>query len=330
VSRFDVVICTHSDNDHAYGILGLMRSAAAAQPAVTVRELWLPASWRDVAACSVTSATVAEWALMPADDLWAALAPIDDENGQDADDADDEEEDELTNAVVGPVQAVLDARVFDTHLAAQLLVALKTIDLIKGIVAAAHAAHATIIWWQYFPWDTPSRRGRGPFTGVNCYPLASGQSQAAGAQPLAGPALLAAVTHTRSNTESLVWAWRPPDRPPVLFCADSPLDFPLRNLRDGMLATAAHHGSPANASTFQKVNARLGGGSALWLRTAYTGTRRQRYPSREFRSQPSRACVEQPCCQQTRDVIADCAPAGAWTLADPHTQCPGPPRCSPP
>ena len=85
VNRLDVVICTHSDNDHAYGILGVMRSAAAAQPAVTVRELWLPASWRDVAACSVTSATIAEWALTPADELRAALAPVEQENDQAAD-----------------------------------------------------------------------------------------------------------------------------------------------------------------------------------------------------------------------------------------------------
>jgi hypothetical protein len=309
-----------------------MRSAAAAQPTVTVRELWLPASWRDFAACSVTSTTIAEWALAPADELRAAVTPSEQQNDQDA------EEEELTGAVASLVEAVADAPEFDTHLAGQLTVALKTIDLIKGIVAAAHAANATIIWWQYGPWDTVSSRRRGPFTGVNWYPLvpppvniaAPGPSRAAPAQPLAGLALLAAVTQTRTNAESLVFAWRPPDRPPVLFCADSPLDFPLRNLQDGMLATAAHHGSPTNASTFQKVNAQLGGGRALWLRTAYTGAGRQHYPSREFRSELARACVEQPCRQQTRDVIADCVPAGAWTLADPLTQCPGAPRCPAP
>ena len=36
----DVVICTHQDADHAYGILGLLEEWCG-----TIKEVWLPGSW---------------------------------------------------------------------------------------------------------------------------------------------------------------------------------------------------------------------------------------------------------------------------------------------
>lgn len=35
----DYLICTHNDNDHAKGLIGLLNSSCS------VREVWLPASW---------------------------------------------------------------------------------------------------------------------------------------------------------------------------------------------------------------------------------------------------------------------------------------------
>ncbi|ONI99102.1 hypothetical protein A8D91_21710 [Burkholderia cenocepacia] len=40
--HLDVVVCTHSDNDHAAGLTTLLD-----QPGITASEFWLPGSWKE-------------------------------------------------------------------------------------------------------------------------------------------------------------------------------------------------------------------------------------------------------------------------------------------
>jgi hypothetical protein len=325
--RFDVVICTHADRDHANGVLGLLSSCQ--QRRAAVQELWLPAEWATVAARhgDLGSGELARrvYEELNADDTRFAMS------GRAAftageSTAGDHDEAEGFLAEASPLalyasQAATLRGLFGTAPGAALttvyLAALSRIDLITKIVAAGRAVVRDIIWWQYDRQLTAGQQSsstlRGPFRALNCY------------QTTTPPPVTAAINAmtSRTNERSLVFGWLPQDAPPALFTADSPLNFPLAAATaDGMLATAAHHGSPTNAATFSLITRLVSNPDrVLWLRGSYKRIGKANYPSSEFLRQRHRACVEAPCKQASRDVTARCGRSG-WELEDPASQCP--------
>lgn len=349
VSEFDVVICTHSDRDHANGVLGVLRAAAA--QTLRVEELWLPADWlpvEDAAGTASLEALAARISEEMRRDSPSGLTyqrervdPLA-ESGDEPDDIVREAEAFLAD---NPSLAFALAARFDARSVTEILATLSTVDLIRSIVSIGRSL-ADIVWWEYRE-DALTHRGsaRPPFRGVNCVvqkveqrsasttttaraPRPTMAWRSATARATSANSLLKAATITQTNARSLVFAWLPRDAPPALFTSDSRLNFPVAPLtRDGMLATAAHHGSPSNAATFAHVHAGLSDPSrVLWLRGSYKGTGSAQYPSREFTLQPRRACVERPCCGAARDVVARVGTSG-WELADPTVSCPGFPLC---
>ena len=317
--RLNVVVCTHSDRDHANGVLGVLR--ASQRGAVEVEELWLPAYWCPIAAQygSLSSDALATRLLGEFETTQVAFgaSSLGFFDGADAESDSDEADGFLNDgsSLATHAQAMMLSRGVGRLRMAEYLAALSRIDLITQIVAAGRRV-ASIIWWDYSR-DLALPSARHDFRGLNCFETSP---------PSAVPPLTTVARGT--NERSLVFAWCPPGVPPALFTADSPLNFPspmAAVARDGMLATAAHHGSPTNAATFAFVTNSLNDPSrVLWLRGSYKGQAKANYPSSEFLRQPRRACVELPCRQATRDVLARCTTAG-WDVADPNLQCPS--RC---
>jgi|SRR5579875_912318 len=283
----DVVVCTHNDADHANGVIGFLQSG------LHCKEVWLPASWAgrlndlfdpvkfarelvdDVA--RLDHAEIAE--IRDADTFFERFA-----SGREADNIEGTEEAvdaevlmertleqdkgdyiELRDALFywglrPPFFPMLQLEINDTRF--RLLV--ETIaagERIKQIAQLAFHRGCRIRWFEYSH-SNPSGGIPGKLVPVNAREVHKVKMNKSSA--------LMYLAFTITNKQSLVLC-SPQDSgaPAVLFTADSDLSFPNTiPWSDGMIITAPHHGSEANAAAYRRFQREMPSPvSTAWVRS---------------------------------------------------------------
>jgi len=283
----DVVVCTHNDADHANGIIGFLQSG------LRCKEVWLPASWTDrledlldpaqftrelvnnIAGLSDAEVSNIE----DLDTFFGRLADKREANGiEDAEATVDAEElaERTLERASGDYMAFLrypllywqpgwkgiHGREGTNHSRFQLLVeAMAAGERIKHIAQLAFHRGCRIRWFEYCH-EKPSGGIPGELAPVNAREVHKVKVNNSGA--------LMYLALTIANKQSLVFC-SPQDKgaPAVLFAADSDLSFPNSiPWSNGMIVTAPHHGSEANAAAYQRfLRENVDTRSITWVRS---------------------------------------------------------------
>jgi hypothetical protein len=287
-NRVDVVVCTHNDADHANGIIGFLQSG------LDCKEVWLPASWADrlndlfdpagftrELVDNVAGLGDAEIAgIRDADTFFERFA-----NGREASRIEDAEEavdaEEFTERTLEqdngdyfelsrhPLFYWYPDRCFFlmrelgiNDLRFRLLIeAIAAGERIKQIAQLAFHRGCHIRWFEYSH-SNPSGGIPGKLVPVNAREVHKVKVSKSSA--------LMYLALTITNKQSLVLC-SPQDgeAPAVLFTSDSDLAFPNPiPWSDGMIITAPHHGSEANAESYQRFRREmLNPVSTAWVRS---------------------------------------------------------------
>lgn len=336
-----VLVCTHNDADHANGVLGFLESGLGCD------EVWLPALWTDRLQDLIARPN--EFLEELVDDIdregerlkaqygdadGLHLADLGDAfaDGYDRESQDPETVPDMTPAEpVRPMAVTLseDGNGYDElfwpeslgrrrlrvatspfriwtfeddeyHLFLQAISAAERIRLIG--VACAHRG-VPVRWFRHSL--TEARGGRrGLLTPLNAVEVAPGPSTGLGA--------LRYLALSASNRLSLAFCSPPTEaNPGAVFTADSDLDFATPvPWREGMIVTAPHHGSEANATAYTRYRAETnGGGEPIWVRS--DGNFRTR-PGPSYLEQANRFCTLCPGVDRPKQAIRFSLLHGAW------------------
>jgi phosphoribosyl 1,2-cyclic phosphodiesterase len=290
-TSIDVLICTHNDADHAAGILGFLRSG------LTSREVWLPGSWtsrlddllrqpgqftneliRNISERTsnreshlnleslgdeITRAEIDE---VPSEDEPISSEWLSEALELASDRGDGDEQWPYLHDVLFYDWPYLDypLRRLERPDAFQLfLQAISAASMIRNIALAAYHSGSLIRWFEY----SPHARGGIPnfLLPVNASEILRIRKRAPKRQRV-----LDYLALTTSNQQSLVFmSPKTENEPAVLFTADSPLTSPTTiSWSDGMIITAPHHGSEANAHAYKRFyNETKGAIAASWVRS---------------------------------------------------------------
>ncbi|WP_017687982.1 MBL fold metallo-hydrolase [Paenibacillus sp. PAMC 26794] len=265
--KVDIIVCTHSDADHAYGILGFLKSH------LTCKEVWLPGIWTDrlqdllesenkfieelVSRIDSLGNDDTEFKLEEYGDIHSEKihTKLKETNGMDEkpislimdrieesySDVDFKLELTLNHYSYLPI-IWKDRGSFKWDLFVE---AIDTAKIIKEIASQAYHKGALIRWFQYD--DRRSEGGeKGTLVPINSIEIIK-----------VSPRKLDALEYlslSRANKLSLVFHSEGNDNTPaVLFSADSDLSFnqeiPWTN---GMIITAAHHGAESNKGFYDR------------------------------------------------------------------------------
>jgi hypothetical protein len=288
--RTDVnaLICTHSDSDHARGLLGFLQDKR-----LFAKEVWLPASWMD---------RLSDILQRPEDflkELIAGIQKLDrpsvsslpnlgdsyaiEENRKVDKDVIVEEKDVLESSKEANVEwsflnwflashgiktldnsvALSAIRPLDSRLRL-LREAITTSDLIRQIVLAAYRSGAKIRWFDYVGNSAQNASGGIPgfLVPVNAVEVTAIRHPKRTA--------LKEIALTLSNKQSLVFVL-PEDNisSGVLFTADSDLSFSQAVAwHDRMVITSPHHGAESNKPAYQKFQQQSAGEmDVVWVRS---------------------------------------------------------------
>ncbi|MFP5228494.1 MAG: MBL fold metallo-hydrolase [Acidobacteriota bacterium] len=284
----DVVVCTHNDADHANGIIGFLQSG------LHCKEVWLPASWADRLndlfdparfthelvdnLNGLRDAEIAD--IRDTDTFFKRLANGREANGiRDTEESVDAEElAERTREEDGGDYIELSrypllywhpdwwfrrmrALRNDDPRFRLLIEAIAAGERIKQIAQLAFHRGCRIRWFEYSD-PNPSGGIPGKLVPVNAREVHEVKVSKSSA--------LMYLALTITNKQSLVLC-SPQDggAPAVLFTADSDLAFPNTvPWSDGMIITAPHHGSEANAAAYQRFQREmLNPVSTAWVRS---------------------------------------------------------------
>ncbi len=284
----DVVVCTHNDADHANGIIGFL------QAGLHCKEVWLPVSWADRLndlfdpagfarelvdnVAGLGDAEIAD--IRDTDTFFERLA-----NGREANGIEDTEEsvdaEELAERTLEedggdyielsryplfywyPDWWFIRMRELRTnHPRFRILIeAIAAGERIKQIAQLAFHRGCRIRWFEYSH-SNSSGGIPGKLVPVNAREVHKVKVSKSSA--------LMYLALTITNKQSLVLC-SPQDSgaPAVLFTADSDLAFPNTvPWSDGMIITAPHHGSEANATAYQRFQREmLNPVSTVWVRS---------------------------------------------------------------
>lgn len=293
--RVDILVCTHNDADHAYGILGFLSSG------LTCKEVWLPGSWtyrlKDLLLYPgrftgelISNINENEEKLSP-DGRPLLLQDFGDQYSerrgrQEGDKEDTAYMDDLSEALerAAEIEAyernllnispLLPPEVWlypwhtmwsileSSYGKFQLFIeAISAAALIRKIALAAYHMGALIRWFEY---DATSKSGGIPnvLVPINAREIFRIRTRHWSAFNY--------VALTTSNKESLVFLSPANcEEPAVLFTADSDLSFSQSiPWSDGMLITAPHHGSEANAHAYHRfIKETANGLGVIWVRS---------------------------------------------------------------
>lgn len=282
----DILVCTHNDADHALGILGFLSSG------LKCKEVWLPGSWTDRLKelllhperfTEELTSNIKEIKVSP--ERHPLLQAIGDQYSEGM--MQEERDNECTASTDALSEALKMAtemedyggifpwppedwpypwyrmwRMFGRDLGRfQLFIeAISAATLIRKILLAAYHTGALIRWFEY---DTTSNKGGIPHVLV---PLNASEISQIRLRRWSALVYLALTT---SNKQSLVFISPANDEEPaVLFTADSDLSFPQRiPWSNGMIVTAPHHGSEANAYAYRRFANEANGFDVIWVRS---------------------------------------------------------------
>lgn len=252
ITKIDYMICTHADEDHINGLIGVL---SLKTNAVAVSEVWLPSIWATIVDELIT------------EDAWGKIKS-DVENIKSLEELADKIEDEilsssesrceihneLTKEKLIRAESVLKMNrntTFNHKRKIKILSkVVKTISLILELLIAATDKQCKIRWFEYSNSKLPTG-GEPELTPVNCsevFRFVSGQYS-----------LVEAMSLSLANQRSLVF--RSPNvldenNSDVVFSADSDFKFsqPKPQLVYTGIVTTAHHGSHEHVDFYIWIN----------------------------------------------------------------------------
>lgn len=266
--KVDIVVCTHSDADHAYGILGFLKSH------LTCEEVWLPGIWTD----RLQDLLESESEFI--EELVYRIHSLDDDDNDNEfnlEEYGDLHSEKLhtklkeTNGMDEKPISLIMERIEETYSDVDLRLefnhhysyfpflwkdrgsfkwdlfveAIDTAKIIKEIASQAYHKGALVRWFQY-----DDRRSGGGLEGT-LVPINSIEIINVSPRKLDA---LEYLSLSRANKLSLVFHSEGNENTPaVLFSADSDLSFDQEiPWTDGMIITAAHHGSESNKGFYDR------------------------------------------------------------------------------
>ncbi|WP_334032184.1 MBL fold metallo-hydrolase [Burkholderia orbicola] len=314
--HLDVVVCTHSDNDHAGGLTNLLD-----QPGITASEFWLPGSWKE---------SVKE--LVEETDLFykGLVKEIKDVDGDHIETLSTEENEKIdrelakltsdvlvsdegdpggTGCTLGLRPAKPDTKTTSAAKAKQSIrkvgkapgITRRAMDLIdtaeriRKIALSANDKGVPVRWFDYLAYsrDRIATGGEDFLTPVNAKELREPPT-------LSGFALRRFIALSRANRESLVFLSSGDDaHVDVMFCGDSPMGDGHRyansflsgkRTHGPLIATVPHHGADSNVVAYGHI-ARFGSVS-FWIRAGG----KLHHPESAYRAIPGaiRTCTHCP------------------------------------
>lgn len=288
----DILVCTHNDADHALGILGFLNSGLAC------KEVWLPGSWTDRLEdlllyperfTEELISNIEEIEVSP--ERHPLLQAIGDQYSERM------MQQERANGDITSIDALSEALEMGAEIEGYggillyppppwppedwpspwyrswrilrrddrrfrlFIEAISAANLIREISLAAYHTGALIRWFEY---DRTSNSG-----GIPRVLMPLNAHEIVWLRIRRWPALRY-LALTTSNKQSLVFISPAHDEEPaVLFTADSDLSFPQSiPWQNGMIVTAPHHGSEANAYAYERFTSETTYGlDAIWVRS---------------------------------------------------------------
>jgi hypothetical protein len=279
----NVVICSHYDNDHLNGIIGMFNSNK-----INIKELWLPDIFGDIA---FTLSRNPEFAL---ELLYGDIPNIQSEKETTLENYLEKQETIEQNDINEQVY-IFDISVLEYiwekmnrfcscrlfKFSADNIKYIVNIQKIMSLVIHATYSGVHIRWLKYKGTLTKKRISR-------YYELYALNSCEKNLQVYKrNNFYLALYVLSKINKESLVFQFEKAGLPNVLFTADSDLGFCREEyiqLRDNSIVTASHHGSSANSCVYQIVQ----GNNLTYVRSDQITNKR---PCKEYISLPVKYCT---------------------------------------
>lgn len=331
-SHLDVVVCTHNDDDHANGIIGLLENWNG-----TIHEVWVPGSW---------SYRIKDLLAKPGDffvELARDVGKVDEQRtsldalfrdarqaahgGTDNDEFDlassfeNDSEAEATlwspwNPSLGVIFLYEPPHVLLARSASPrvrlLLAAIDAAFKIRQIITLAYRRGCRI---RFFDFGTKVSGGiPGVLEPVNAEELKSLRSVRMSA--------LLYLSLSVANRESLVFSAPESDaEPAVLFTADSDLNFALPATAPSRvpIITSPHHGSDANQNAYSAVANWLGNTVVPeWIRSDCKTSKR---PGQNFKNQAQKTCTLCNCGTHPQQAVILQDTGGTWALGNVVRRC---------
>jgi metallo-beta-lactamase superfamily protein len=245
-NHFDVLICTHYDADHLYGIIGILKSQK-----YTFKELWMPEILGSI------GYTISEKKLSILEIFRKENKQVEFENiKKDFQNNEKQNENDFYNNELEKLNYLVLRNIY-RHL--------KFIDRYKcyyhqGVTFNFYLSLKNITnllslclnSGSYIRWFSFKEEMKAKEINNNLYPLNSIES---GLTQYNLNDLKNALYLTTINKRSLVFKYMNSEKPEILFTADSDLSFIINNiqLNDNSIITAPHHGSQSSSLAYSKI-----------------------------------------------------------------------------
>jgi len=293
----NVVVCTHNDADHAEGLIGLLESRN-----IKIDQVWLPGQWTSrlsdllVAPEAFMLEVLDQINALPDDLRRKSLSELVNSYGE-VDMMGEESPpivevlDEALEASARPVGRMrhlvgwwaMQFYPFRRMESRLLWEAIDAADRIRKLSNLAWLRAAAVRWFDV---SSP------PAMTTTMEPLSPVNAKEITRISPYKPGVLEYLALSVSNKRSLCFEFRPTsDELAVLLTADSDLNFvaPIRWSK-GMIVTAPHHGSEANAHAYDRASQEFSSAQSIrWVRS--DGRFRSR-PGRTYLGRPIRYCTQ--------------------------------------
>lgn len=334
--HLDVVVCTHSDSDHAGGLTNLLD-----QPGITAAEFWLPGSWKESVKELVEETERFYKELrreIKAETGIEALCAEDDEQVDrelarltsnvwvsDADKAIGEprnlalepaKRDGKTTAAAKAKRAIRNARTGPAN-KQRILDLIDTAERIREIALSASVNSVPVRWFDYLAYSRHrvATGGEDFLRPVNARELREPPT-------LPGFAFCRFLALSRANRESLAYLSSGDDaHVDVLFCGDSPLGdgrgyvnsfLAGKGTNKPLIVTAPHHGADSNAMAYGHI---AGFGEvSFWIRAGG----KPYHPQSAYRTIPGGARTCTHCPHHNLPLQAVCITDKCESFTDPQ------------
>ena len=281
IKEFDIVICTHNDADHAYGLIGLLR-----EKKIKIGEVWLPGSWSYKLKELIKNPNsffielADDISIIPDQELSTleSLTIFTENSFQEVDRYEEIDNELLLNLcnqnttlaynLYSDLLRILEPSSWLSQPKRRILW-LSAISAANNIREIAYLAYQRQIRIRWFDFDEFKRRGQ-PSGGKKdvLEPVNARETRPRTVRISS----LKYLYLTEYNEKSLVFlAPEDSNRPGVLFTADS--DFKLFDIQHpsptlSMIVTTPHHGSEENENAYKKINGwHKNPSSLIWVRS---------------------------------------------------------------
>ena len=297
----DVLVCTHSEADHARGVLGFLKGSCTAD------QVWLPASWTKRLADLISDPIgffkesvkdIGQLEENVVTDL-ETLSEMFSERQYEKDDAIFEADvnsfgaehthhyqshalNEFLRSSIIPERRDKRSRL--------MIEAVIAADVIKEITLAAYRSGSCIRWFEYIG----GRQQTKPTGGIKHFLVPVNCTELSRIRYRSSMSALEYIALTRANRESLTFV-SPRDSisPGVLFTSDSDLSFRQTiPWSKEMIVTAPHHGSENNRRAYQRFRSEtMNSFNVTWVRSDRPTRSKGGRPGKSYTSMNSRYCT---------------------------------------